>query len=227
MLPPNGIRVGEIESFSIGDDEVRIAISTNDPLPGIITLKDGTKLCDIHHVILATGYHVSLPLLAHLHSDLDPEDADDKVLVTDGTQYHNLHKDIFYIPQPTLAFIGVPYFTATFTLFEFQAIVLAQVLSGHASLPAENEMREEYKKRVEEKGYGKPFHSLRDGEVEYVNELLAWVNPQLEEKGLAPLKGHTESWKRARADLVVRMQKLFAGSQGQWDVQERAIPSCL
>ncbi|KAF2809366.1 FAD/NAD(P)-binding domain-containing protein [Mytilinidion resinicola] len=217
MLPENGVRVSEIESFTLPEGDSSISLAPHEPIPGTVTLKDGTKLSDIHRVILCTGYHVALPFLAHLHANIDPERANDHTLVTDGTQYHNLHKDIFYIPRPTLAFIGVPYFTATFTLFEFQAMVLAQVLSGKASLPTESEMKEEYRKRVEEKGYGKPFHSLKDHEVDYVDELLAWVNPQLEKKGLKPLVGHSETWKAARKELVLRMQKLFSGGPGKTD----------
>ena len=39
-------------------------------------------------------------------------------------QTHNLHKDIWYIPDPTLAFVGVPYHVATFSLFEFKSFRL-------------------------------------------------------------------------------------------------------
>jgi ACS family pantothenate transporter-like MFS transporter len=133
------------------------------------------------------------------------------MLVTDGTQLHNLHKDIFYIPDPTLLFIGVPYFTATFTLFEFQAITAAAVLSGLADLPSEDAMRKEYEERVERKGYGKMFHSLRGVEVEYVNELLEWVNPTAKERGGQAIEGHSQTWHAARAVLSERMKKMFEG----------------
>jgi MFS transporter, ACS family, pantothenate transporter len=137
--------------------------------------------------------------------------ADDKVLVTDGTQRHNLHKDMFYIPDPTLIFVGVPYFTATFTLFEFQAMVVAKVLSGKVKLPRESFMRAEYRKRVEEKGFGKRFHNLKGREVDYVDELLAWVNADLERQGLEKLKGHTEVWKELKVEQMERIKVMFAG----------------
>ena len=118
--------------------------------------------------------------------------------------FHNLHRDIFYIPDPSLAFVGVPFFTATFTLFEFQAMIVAKVLAGLAHLPSERSMREEYEKRIEEKGLGKAFHSLRDREEEYVGELLGWVNSDLEGKGLGRLEGHTARWREARGEMVER-----------------------
>ncbi|KAF2740453.1 putative dimethylaniline monooxygenase [Polyplosphaeria fusca] len=214
ILPDNATRVDEVVSF---DEQPTLASASSagledpDPIPATITLKSGRKLCDIHHVIICTGYHITLPFLPDLHSDTThPLQADSTVLVTDGTQYHNLHKDIFYIPDPTLVFVGVPYFTATFTLFEFQAMVVALVVSGKARLPSEGAMRDEYTRRVEEKGFGKGFHSLRNKEVEYVDELLEWINADLREGGLAPVSGHSSAWHEAKEEQLSRIQALFA-----------------
>jgi len=124
---------------------------------------------------------------------------------------HNLHKDIFYIPDPTLVFIGVPYFTATFTLFEFQAMVAAKVIAGKVKLPRQEEMRKEYEERVREKGYGKAFHSLREVEEAYVDELVGWANEQLEDG--QRLKGHTEMWKIKKKEQAERIKALFAAGE--------------
>ncbi|KAJ8108184.1 hypothetical protein OPT61_g8352 [Boeremia exigua] len=128
--------------------------------------------------------------------------------------FHNLHKDIFYIPDPSLAFVGVPFFTATFTLFDFQAMVVAKVFGGAAELPSEAGMRAEYRNRVRAKGLGKAFHSLRDREVEYVDELLGWVNRDLEKRGKGRLEGHSARWKEAREKQVQRVKALFAAPNG-------------
>ncbi|ORX93343.1 pantothenate transporter [Clohesyomyces aquaticus] len=225
LLPENAIRVDQILSFDAPprrEDSNSSSINGNrtEPVPATITLKSGRKLCDIHHVIICTGYHMTVPFLSHLHSLTQshsanslPEDVDEKLLVTDGTQFHNLHKDIFYIPDPSLIFIGVPFFTATFTLFEFQAMVIAKVVSGRAKLPAQEKMREEYRKRVGEKGYGKNFHSLKHREVEYVNEILGWVNEELRGKGEGELKGHSEVWMEAKEEQVERIKAMFAGKK--------------
>jgi hypothetical protein len=212
LLPENAVRVDEVVSFEVPTNaETSLQLATNDPIPATVVLKSGRKLCDIHHVILCTGYHLTLPFLSHLHSDDTPVDqADDTVLVTDGTQFHNLHKDIFYIKDPSLAFVGVPFFTATFTLFEFQAMVVAKVLSDQAQLPSEQVMRAEYDARVKTKGYGKAFHSLRDKEEEYVNELLQWVNQDSERKGKNRIPGYSEQWREAREAQVQRIKALYA-----------------
>jgi ACS family pantothenate transporter-like MFS transporter len=215
MLPPNALRVSEIESFDLygGGESSTNPSSNEEPIDSTITLKSGEKLCNIDYVILCTGYHMALPFLRHLHEDdTPPTEASETVLVTDGSQLHNLHKDIFYIPDPSLLFVGVPYFTATFTLFEFQALVVAQVLSGRADLPDAEAMREEYKERVLQKGFGKPFHSLRGVEVGYVNELLSWVNEQGSARGAQRIEGHTEKWHEARAEFNERMKKMFEGT---------------
>ena len=221
LLPDNAVRVDEIVSFEIPTGaEASSQLSATDPIPASAILKSGRKICDIHHVILCTGYHLTLPFLSHLHSDDTPVDqADDEVLVTDGTQFHNLHKDIFYIKDPSLIFVGVPFFTATFTLFEFQAMVAARYLSGQAQLPSEQAMRAEYDARLKAKGFGKAFHSLRDKEEEYVNDLLEWVNGDPQEKK-SRIPGYPEQWRVAREAHLQRVKALYAkqGSLRQLEV---------
>lgn len=216
LLPENGIRVDEVISFELPSSTTAPFLSPSDPIPLTLTLKSGQKLCHIHHVILCTGYHLTLPFLPQYTSPATPvKHADDTVLVTDGTMLHNLHKDIFYTRDPTLCFVGVPFFTATFSLFDFQAMVVAKVLAGLARLPSYAEMRSEYEERVRRKGLGKAFHSLRDKEEEYVNELLEWVNADLRKHGKPALMGHSQRWKEARGEQVQRIKALFAAPPRQ------------
>jgi ACS family pantothenate transporter-like MFS transporter len=72
-------------------------------------------------------------------------------------------------------------------------------------------MRKEYEERVERKGYGKQFHSLRGVEVEYVAELLEWVNEDVVKTGGKAIEGHSDAWHEARAELAERMKKMFEG----------------
>jgi hypothetical protein len=207
LLPENATRFGPIESFRIQSNS---PLSECDPLPVQITLASGESFCNIHYIILCTGYLFSLPFLKAYHNDtLTPQDANDKVLVTDGHQIHNLHKDIFYIPDPSLIFVGVPFFTATFSLFDFQAIVVAKYLAARVQLPSLEEQRIEYRNRVDQKGYGKPFHSLRDKEEEYVDDLLQWINKPIVEAGGQPIRGHSEEWLQAKTEQRERIKLLF------------------
>lgn len=208
MLPPNAIRVGQIASFSSGLTNLE-SIDSKDHIPGTVTLVDGTILTDIDYVIICTGYHMAYPFMhpiSKYHNDSLPSSTNNPdILVTDGQQTHNLHKDIFYIPDPTLAFIGVPYHIATFSLFDFQALALAAVFSGKAPLPTNQEMRTEYETRIAKKGSGRIFHSLMGKDVEYVDDLLGTVNPWIVKAGGAPLKGHSDAWKVQYEELRKRM----------------------
>lgn len=212
LLPPGAERViGEILAFETPPaDEAQL----NNPLSPIsakVILKDGRELTDIHRVIICTGYLMTLPFLRQYHSDDTPvQQANSTVLVTDGTQIHNLHKDIFYIPDPTLIFIGIPFYTATFSLFEFQAMAVAAVLSGKAFLPSAEVMRNEYEERVRMKGTSKLFHSLKEREVEYVNELVEWVNRDGEKVGAVKrMEGHTAAWHEVNIERLERIRRLF------------------
>ncbi|KAH8656133.1 dimethylaniline monooxygenase [Tricladium varicosporioides] len=189
MLSPLIQRIPEITSF---EDP------TQQPKPGNVTLKDGRNLTGIDRVILCTGYHHTLPFLSQFHNSyISPKDADDKVLVTDGTQIHNLHKDIFYIPDPTLSFIGLPYYTPTFSFFEYQAIAIAAVFSGKAWLPGEGAVRRVYEEKVAKRGVGRNFHSLKDEDDSYVEEVVGWVNECAKVEGT-----RCEYWKIiVKADL--------------------------
>ncbi|PCH04142.1 Flavin monooxygenase FMO [Penicillium occitanis (nom. inval.)] len=216
MLPDNGTRVAEIASFEItGPTDTEELLTAESHLPIKVHLKStdqNTLIEEIDNVIVCTGYHFTLPFLRKFHEDdTDPTEASDTVLVTDGTQVHNLHKDIFYIPDPTLAFVGVPFYTATFTCFEFQAIALTEVFAGIARLPSGSNMREEYRAKIDEKGVGRNFHSLKGEEEGYVQELLDWINFFRGKVGLPLIPGYTETWHEAKKVQRKRIEQLFEG----------------
>ena len=213
LLPVNGFRVGEIESLNLEGSKERApsSLEETDPIPMVVVLKNGHEIRDIHRVILCTGYHNSYPFLRQYHDDnADPASASETILVTDGTQTHNLHKDIFYIPDPSLAFVGKPYYTATFTLFEFQAIAVAAVFAGRAKLPDKASMRKEYMEKIRQKGVGRQFHSLRgEGEeVAYANSLVSWVNEYGGYIEGELVSGHTDEWLRAREAFLEVVRRL-------------------
>lgn len=216
LLPENAIRVGEIASFNHNSGSLlrnsggESELEDTEAIPNTITLVSGEVLEKIDRVLLCTGYHMSFPFLRQYHNDfVGLDDADGAVIVTDGTQMHNLHKDIFYIPDTTLAFIGVPYYVATFSLFEYQAIAVAAVFSGKAKLPERNDMKEEYRQRLSNKGSGKAFHSLKNEEVEYVNSLVEWINRDGEFYGGNPVEGHSQGWKSRREELLKVLKRRY------------------
>lgn len=201
MLPKNGVRVNEISHFEIQSHSDE-PLSDDEPLPLTIHFEPGQSLHGIYMIMLCTGYHITFPYLEERHSDETTlQDADESILTTDGTQVHNLYQDIFYMPDTTLVFIGLPYYTFTFSIFDFQAIVVAQVLSGTVQLPTKTEMRSEHNAKVERVGLGKMFHSILGTDENYVHALLTWVNTSRAAQELVAIQGFSPRWYEAKEAL--------------------------
>lgn len=205
-LPENASRVEEVVQFEF----LSAGETDGTHLPFVARLRSGSTLHGIDRIVLCTGYQMVLPFLPQ-YNDNRSAFANDSMLITDGTQIHNLHRDIFYIPDPTLAFVGIPFYTATFTLFEFQAIAVAALFSKTARLPSEADMRSEYQDRVAAKGLGRSFHSLKGDEENYVKAIIQWVNSGRVSQGLVPVEGHTDSWLEEKKIHVERLNQIFQG----------------
>lgn len=240
LLPANSERVGGLRAFrldegkAVQDDnddddnnnnDLQVGQDAGAPIPGTVHLADGRILTDIHQVILASGYQTTYPFLKGLESDTIPVDeADDKILITaDKCVTHNLHKDIFYIPDPTLSFVGVPYYTSTFSMFDFQAEVVARVYAGLAHLPTQQAMAEAHRARKANnnggpKGLGgKAFHSLLSNQVEYMQDILTWVNEHVNEahgQG-TPMRGVDEDWYKALDEFRTKSIRLLPANSKQ------------
>lgn len=202
-LPSNASRIGEVAAFEITTSE-----SNSEHLPLTVRFKSGQILDQIDIIVLCTGYLMVLPFLP----DYTRDELSETAIVTNGQQFHNLHQDIFYIPDPTLAFVGVSFYTATFTLFEFQAIAVAAFFSQTAQLPSVESMRAEYQNRIRLKGYGRSFHSLKGEEESYVKQIIEWVNTGRANKGLPFIEGHTDSWLEGKKAHAERLALLFQGA---------------
>ena len=208
FLPSKCQRVAEINRFSTSGDGSSNAsrLNPSQPIPGRVALKDGTVLTQIDRVIVCTGYHYNYPFLRDLHAQdpvhTAPDSAesvatskDSRLLVTDGTCTLNLHKDMFYIPDPTLTFAGISLFISTFSFFEYQTMVIAAALSGRASLPSREEMESHYAERLKTRGPTKMMNARMDEEVSYVDALVAWLN---ESDPSQRVEGFSESWHAVR-----------------------------
>ncbi|KAF7554074.1 hypothetical protein G7Z17_g3144 [Cylindrodendrum hubeiense] len=184
-------RVGGVSQLSVDPKYDGHSLRSNESIPAKIYLQDGTELQDIDRIILATGYLNSYPFLPHLHSDdtCADEVGDDIIIGAKGDMVHNLHKDVFYIEDPSLAFVGVPYHVVTFSTYDYQAQVVAQVFSGKSRLPTRAAMKSEYDERVKTRGHGRRFQSLMDVDLEidihcYISSHCFMVEKPLPEIGV-------------------------------------------
>ena len=213
LLPSGAQRVAGIKEFVEHEGNTGDFLDDDSPIPFEVVLEDGTRLHDVDRIVLGTGYISSYPFLGALQDPFIPlEKADDRIIITsDGCVTHNLHKDIFYTADPTLAFVGVPYHISTFSLFDFQGEVVARVFSGRATLPTETAMRREYGLRREKMSVedsSKEFHSLWGKETEYIDEMLGWVNRDAALLGHEPMKGVDNRWRSNRAEFAKKMKEI-------------------
>ncbi|KAI1400526.1 FAD dependent oxidoreductase [Hypoxylon fuscum] len=203
-------------------------LDDDDPLPGKVVLQDGRVLEGIHYVIIATGYHTTFPFLGPLleRPSMAFEDADERVIITsDGRTAHNLHEDIFYIPDPTLAFIGITHFASTFSMYDFQAQVLAAVFAGRVALPPKAAMQAEQRRRKSRVLPGALLNSIFLLDDFVIHRMLRWVNEDLVTRGFEPLQGPDRAWweafatERENARPLLRvLQDNFLSTYGtDWD----------
>ncbi|KDQ17071.1 hypothetical protein BOTBODRAFT_129393 [Botryobasidium botryosum FD-172 SS1] len=174
-VPRNVTLVPEIESF------LPPSTAESHCAQGSIKLANGTVFSGIDHVIFATGYHYTFPFLSQYHdaSLRANETAKGRQpIVTDGTHLRSLYLDLFYIEEPTLAFINMNTGMQSFTYAEYLAVAAAKVWKGDAHIPAEKEMWARYWDRVQKAGGHKKGLQIlgTKGTEEYIRYFVAWLN---------------------------------------------------
>ncbi|KAH6645436.1 FAD dependent oxidoreductase [Truncatella angustata] len=203
-------------------------LDDDDPLPGKVVLQDGRVLESIHYVIIATGYHTTFPFLGPLleRPSTAYEDADETVIITsDGRTAHNLHEDIFYIPDPTLAFMGITHFASTFSMYDFQAQVLAAVFAERVALPSKAAMRAEQRRRKSRVLPGTLLNSIFLLDDFVIHRMLHWVNKDLVARGIEALQGPDHWWweafkterENARPLLGILQDNFLSTYDTNWD----------
>lgn len=162
--------------------QVAEVIEFGDPAPAStiteagVMLADGSRLVGVDDVVLCTGYLYSMPFLDSSSVLAGSSERERDIISPDGEHVRDLHMDMFYIPDPTLCFVGIPRNITTFQLFDLQAQAIAAVLAGKATLPSEPAMRTDFARRT---GPGKELHSLGFAkETAYISCVAALVNTQ-------------------------------------------------
>lgn len=229
----NAERVAMVAEFTLeGDNGSQSTpgptiLDDDSSIPGKVRLQDGRVLEEIHDVIIATGYLTVFPFLGPMLQQPDTalQNADETVITTaDGRTVHNLHEDIFYIPDPSLAFIGVSHFASTFSLYDFQAQILAAVFSGKVQLPPRAEMRAEQRRRKERLLPGAFINSIFLLDDFVIGRLMWWANKDLVSGGHEPLPGPDPKWwhafrkeREGARPLLGDLQDAYLGTYGvEW-----------
>ena len=131
-----------------------------------VRFSDGRIESELDAVLFCTGYFYSFPFL----SSLKPP------IITTGMQVEELYKHIFWMNDPTLAFIGLPSRVIPFRTFEGQASVIAKVWADRISLPGQKDMRLWYDESHETSPGGKSHVMDHPKDFQYHNELVLWAS---------------------------------------------------
>ena len=163
----------------------------------VVKFQDGTTQEDVDAVLFCTGYLYSYPFL----SSLQPP------VIGDGSRVQHVYRHIFYIHQPTLAFLALPQKIIPFPVCESQAAVVARVWADRLDLPNQGEMFDWETKRLDQTGGGKGFHTLSfPQDANYIEELFQWclqAKRTLPGVGkIPPVWGQKERWIRSRIPAI-------------------------
>ena len=165
-----------------------------------IRFSDGRVEKEIDAILFCTGYFYSFPFL----SSLRPE------IISTGDRVQHLYQHIWYIADPTLVFVGLPYKIIPFRTVEGQTAVISRVWSHRLELPSKMEMCKWEEARVAECGNGKNFHTFSvPADFVYYNELIAWASRARREGSakLPPPWTEKDIWMRKRFPAI---KKAFA-----------------
>lgn len=140
-----------------------------------IVCEDGQVISNIDKIIFCTGYEYDFPFLPLSQDFVSP------FLIKD------LYKQVFYIDDPSLAFLCLNKGVVPMPLSEAQASVVARVFSGRIKLPSRETMEQDFQHELASKGsklhdFGYPL------DVEYYQQFMDILdaNPLTKDAGLIP-----------------------------------------
>ncbi|KAL9591998.1 MAG: hypothetical protein Q9179_007160 [Wetmoreana sp. 5 TL-2023] len=165
-----------------------------------VRFADGQVESDIDAIVFCTGYLYSFPFL----SSLQPR------LIVTGERVENTYQHLFYIPHPSLAFVGLPSKIIPFRTYEGQAAIATRVWSGRLELPSKSDMEDWEAARVADRGGGKKYHELSKLEdFRYHNELMDWALEAApkDSDALPPKWSKRDAWVRKNIPAI---KKAFA-----------------
>ncbi|CAG8519348.1 3354_t:CDS:2 [Paraglomus occultum] len=179
---------------------------------GQVEFIDGTVI-NVHRIIFATGFMYSYPFLHGIEIGKNGDVSQERILVTSGERVYNLYKQVFYIPNPTLTFVGLPIKVSPIPVSHAQALLISHVFASRIRLPSFTSMRKEYNLTSLDTMFTTPRKYHIFGTVnacEYTREILEWVNSGKNEEA-GEKKEVFENW---REDLHLAARELRAKELG-------------
>ncbi|RHY57651.1 hypothetical protein DYB30_006541 [Aphanomyces astaci] len=103
---------------------------------GLVQFEDGSTVSHVHTIIWATGFDFTFPFM-----QLGESSESTQLVDTTGAAVYNLYREMMYIPNPTLAILGVNHRIWPFPVFEYQATLLSLYWTNALPLPTRSDMR--------------------------------------------------------------------------------------
>lgn len=113
---------------------------------------------------------------------------------------------IFYLHDPTLAFVFLPLRAVAFPFVESQAVVIARIWAGRMTLPSFGVMDDWIREKKATKGTGRAFHKLSyPADVDYMSKMYALCS-QANGEGCVgktpPFWSEEERWLRQKIHAI-------------------------
>ncbi|ORY23681.1 hypothetical protein BCR39DRAFT_566786 [Naematelia encephala] len=181
-VPSNTTFIGEIKAFHAIPEGGEIR-------DGRIELLNGTFISGIDQLIFGTGFRYAFPFLPQYHNSSasrdQPVDSEQQPIVTDGSHVRSLYLDIFYIDQPTVAFLGQNVGIQTFSYGKYAGAAIARVWSGKAQIPSSAAQWRHFWNTVEERGGLKKGFQWLNAEAndKCLRFFVAWLNADAARNG--------------------------------------------
>lgn len=125
-----------------------------------VHFKDGSSK-DVDAIILCTGYQHHFPFL----------DTELKLRTHNRMYPPNLYKDIFWLDNPKLMYLGMQDQFYTFSMFDAQAWYARDVIMGRIKLPSKAEMQKDVDAWVKREEALKDAFQKIDFQADYVRDL--------------------------------------------------------
>ncbi|CAK7199125.1 hypothetical protein SEUCBS139899_001797 [Sporothrix eucalyptigena] len=133
-----------------------------------LDFSDGTSVNHVDKVLFATGYRLAYPFLPSPDGGVTPQN-----------RLSGFYQHVFCMNDPSLAVVGQVRSAISLRVYEYQAVVVARFLAGHAAgvLPTVEDQRAWEKERLEYKGPTELFHEIKPDFEEYYGWMRSFAGP--------------------------------------------------
>lgn len=174
---------------------------------GIIEFEDGSTLENFDKIIFGTGYRLSYPFLKP-----NP--------VTPQNRLAGFYQHIFKIGDPSLSVVGQVKAALSFRVYEYQAVAVARLLAGRATLPPVAEQKDWEVKRLAYKGPTNNFHEIKPDLAEYFIWLRDLAGKPAEGSAGYELPAWEDKWGELGFAVLQLKEKYWKSLKGAGDEQQ-------